>query len=349
LPRNDDVPQTLAETLDYGWAARPLHVVPAQCQHHARENAVRIGSEPASGVCLTDVPLRPCRTPEIATHVHESGHYVVRPLATDMRIPVVSWATRRPAGFADGDLAALTAVGPPLARVSEIRGLRRMLETLLQTYIGSHASARVLAGHIRRGHTQSIHAAIWLSDLRGFTALADRVAPPELIGLLNRYFDSRVPAIEARDGEVLKFMGDGLLAIFPIADGEPGRGCAAALAAGREARANILALRRELTAERSPELPFSLALHVGEVLYGNVGGGRRLDFTVIGPAVNLTARLERLARDLGRSVIASAEFARTCGEMLAPLGSYVLRGIAAAQPAFGLADESAPAVSNVDL
>jgi adenylate cyclase len=239
--------------------------------------------------------------------------------------------------------------GPPLARVSEIRGLRRMLETLLQTYIGSHASARVLAGHIRRGHTQSIHAAIWLSDLRGFTALADRVAPPELIGLLNRYFDSRVPAIEARDGEVLKFMGDGLLAIFPIADGEPGRGCAAALAAGREARANILALRRELTAERSHDLPFSLALHVGEVLYGNVGGGRRLDFTVIGPAVNLTARLERLARDLGRSVIASAEFARTCGEMLAPLGSYVLRGIAAAQPAFGLADESAPAVSNVDL
>jgi adenylate cyclase len=267
----------------------------------------------------------------------------------DGQIPVVSWATRRPAGFADDDLAALTAVAPPLARVAEIRGLRRMLETLLQTYIGRHASARVLAGHIRRGDTQSIHAAIWLSDLRGFTALADRVAPPELIGLLNRYFDCQVPAIEARDGEVLKFMGDGLLAIFPIADGEPGRGCAAALAAAREARANILALRRELTAERSPELPFSLALHVGEVLYGNVGGGRRLDFTVIGPAVNLTARLERLARDLGRSVIASAEFAGTCGEILAPLGSYVLRGIAAAQPAFGLADESAPAVSNVDL
>ena len=174
-----------------------------------------------------------------------------------MGIPVVSWATRRPAGFADGDLAALTAVAPPLARVGEIRGLRRMLETLLQTYIGSHASARVLAGHIRRGHTQSIHAAIWLSDLRGFTALGDRVAPPELIGLLNRYFDCQVPAIEARDGEVLKFMGDGLLAIFPIADGKPGRGCAAALAAAREARANILALRRELTAERSHDLPLA--------------------------------------------------------------------------------------------
>ena len=158
-----------------------------------------------------------------------------------------------------------------------------------------------------------------------------------------------MPAIEARDGEVLKFMGDGLLAIFPIADGGPGYVCAAALAAAREARANILALRRELTAECSPELPFSLALHIGEVLYGNVGGGRRLDFTVIGPAVNLTARLERLARDLGRSVIASAEFADMCGETLAPLGSYALRSIAAAQPVFGLAEESAPAVGNVDL
>jgi hypothetical protein len=115
------------------------------------------------------------------------------------------------------------------------------------------------------------------------------VRPRELIALLNRYFDCQVPAIEARDGEVLKFMGDGLLAIFPIAYGGPGHGCARAPAAAREARANILALRRELTTERSPELPFSLALHTGEVLYGNVGGGRRLDFTVIGPAVNLTA------------------------------------------------------------
>lgn len=267
--------------------------------------------------------------------------YLATPLRFgDGQIPVASWATRQPAGFADDDLAALTIVAPPLARVAEIRGLRRTSATLLETYIGRQAGARVLAGHIRRGDTQSIHSAIWLSDLRGFTGLADRVAPRELIALLNRYFDCQVPAIEARDGEVLKFMGDGLLAIFPIADGGPGYGCATALAAAREARANILALRRELTAERSPELPFSLALHIGEVLYGNVGGGRRLDFTVIGPAVNLTARLERLARDLGRSVIASAEFADMCGETLAPLGSYALRGIAAAQLVFGLAEES---------
>jgi adenylate cyclase len=166
-----------------------------------------------------------------------------------------------------------------------------------------------------------------------------------LITKLNRYFDCQVPAIEARGGEVLKFMGDGLLAIFPIADGGPTRVCAAALAAAREARANILALAREAVAERSPNLPFSLALHVGEVLYSNVGGGRRLDVTVIGPAVNLAARLERLARELNRAVITSAQFANTCGERLTPLGSYALRGISVAQPAFGLPEESATSIN----
>ncbi|HET6222101.1 MAG TPA: adenylate/guanylate cyclase domain-containing protein, partial [Dongiaceae bacterium] len=192
---------------------------------------------------------------------------------------VASWATRQPAGFSDDDLAALAAVTVPMARVAEIRSLRRTATTFLETYIGRGAGARVLAGHIRRGDTESIHAAIWLSDLRGFTALADRLPPRELIAMLNRYFDCQVPAIEARNGEVLKFMGDGLLAIFPIADGDgtATRVAAEALAAAREARANILALQQEAAADRTPGLPFSLALHVGEVLYGNVGGGRRLD------------------------------------------------------------------------
>jgi adenylate cyclase len=141
-------------------------------------------------------------------------------------------------------------------------------------------------------------------------------------------------------------MGDGLLAIFPTADGGPARVCATALAAAREARTNILALERKAAARRSAGLPFSLALHVGEVLYGNVGGGRRLDFTVIGPAINLAARLERLARELGRSIITSAAFAGICGERLTPLGSYALRDISAAQPAFGLPEENAPAGRN---
>ena len=248
-----------------------------------------------------------------------------------------------PAGRLDSTVvyrAALATIAAPLARVAEIRTLRLRSATLLQTYIGRQAGAQVLAGHIRRGDTQSIHAAIWLSDMRGFTSLADRMAAGDLIALLNRYFDCQVPVIEAGNGEVMKFMGDGLLAIFPVADHCPIRVCAAALAAARESRRRIFAIERKLMAERLPKLPlFSLALHVGEVLYGNVGGGRRLDFTVIGPAVNVTARLERLARDLGRSFVASAEFAELCGETLSPLGHHVLRGIGAAQPAFGLSEE----------
>ena len=272
--------------------------------------------------------------------------YLATPLHfTNGEIHVASWAARQPAGFTDEDVVALMAVARPLARLVEIRSLRRTEATLLETYIGRQAGARVLAGHIRRGDTESIHAAIWLSDLRGFTSLADRLPPRELTALLNRYFDCQVPAIEARGGEVLKFMGDGLLAIFPTADDGPARVCAAALAAAREARANILALERKAAVGRSAGLPFSLALHVGEVLYGNVGGGRRLDFTVIGPAINLAARLERLARELGRSIVASAEFAGICGDRLTSLGSHALRDISALQPAFGLPEESAPAGS----
>jgi adenylate cyclase len=257
-------------------------------------------------------------------------------------VHVASWATRQPAGFADDDLVALATVAIPLARVAEVRSLRRTTATLLETYIGREAGARVLAGHIRRGDTESIHAAIWLSDLRGFTELADRLPPRELIAMLNRYFDCQVPAIEARNGEVLKFMGDGLLAIFPIGngDGTAARVAGEALAAAREARANILALQREAAEDRRPGLPFSLALHVGEVLYGNVGGGHRLDFTVIGPAVNLVARLERQARDLGRSVVASAEFVRDSGAKLTPLGSFALRGFVTPQTVYGLPEES---------
>ena len=308
-------------------------------------------THPIVGLQRTGIPLR--RRLDDNALVHDCPilgklrgegftDYLATPLHfTNGEVHVASWATQQPFGFADEDLEALTAVARPLARLAEIRSLRRTEATLLETYLGRQASARVLSGHIRRGDTESIHAAIWLSDLRGFTSLAERLPPQELTSLLNRYFDCQVPVIEARGGEVLKFMGDGLLAIFPTAGSGPARVCAAAFAAAREARANILALERKAAVGRSADLPFSLALHVGEVLYGNVGGGRRLDFTVIGPAINLAARLERLARELGHSVVTSAEFAPFCGEPLVPLGSYALRGINAPKPAFGLPEEEA--------
>jgi len=219
----------------------------------------------------------------------------------------------------------------PLARVAEIRALRRMASTLLDTYIGHDAGERVLAGRIRRGDIEEIHAAIWLSDMRGFTALADRLPPRVMIDLLNRYFDCQVPVILEHGAEVLKFMGDGLLAIFSIA-GNEAEVCNRALAAAREAQQNIAALANS----DMPGLRFGLALHIGDVLYGNIGSGNRLDFTCIGPAVNCAARIEKLTSQLGREILASSEFACHCPGEFAPLGEFNLAGVSTPQMVFGL-------------
>jgi adenylate cyclase len=246
---------------------------------------------------------------------------------------VVTCTTREPGGFTDAQIAGIEAVMTPLARVAEARALRRTASTLLDTYVGHDAGERILAGHIRRGDIEEIHAAIWLSDMRGFTALADSLPPRVMIDLLNRYFDCQVPVILDHGAEVLKFMGDGLLAIFAI-DGNEGEVCRRALAAARQAQANIAAL----ASSAMPGLRFGLALHIGDVLYGNIGSGNRLDFTCIGPAVNCAARIEKLTSQLGRAILASGEFARYCPSEFTTLGEFSLAGLSAPQPVFGLED-----------
>jgi adenylate cyclase len=263
--------------------------------------------------------------------------YVGSPLRfTNGDVHFASWATRQPGGFRDDEIAALDAITIPLTRVAEIRALYRVANVLLSTYVGENAGGRVLNGQIRRGHTEEIHAAVWLSDMRGFTRLADRLPPQALVDLLNRYFDCQVPPIVEHGGEVLKFMGDGLLAIFPIGDAAAPV-CVQALAAALDARAKVAALQG---ADGDSGVRFGLALHVGDVLYGNIGSASRLDFTTIGPAVNLAARLEKLAGQLGRTVVASQEFAKHCGNAFAPIGSFAVAGFAEQQTAFGLPDET---------
>ena len=265
--------------------------------------------------------------------------YVVTPLVfTNGDIHFASWATQQPGGFTDAQMAVVESLAAPLARVAEVRANSRVAANLISTYVGHNAGARVLAGQIRRGFAEEIHAAIWLSDMRGFTALADRLPPQALLDLLNRYFDCQVPPIEAHGGEVLKYMGDGLLAIFPIGPaGDYAAVCAAALAAAFDARAKVATL--QAAAAEDAGVRFGLALHVGDVLYGNIGSGNRLDFTCIGPAVNLAARLEKLAGRLGRAIVSSAEFAKYCGEAFRPIGRFAVAGFAEEQTAFGLADE----------
>jgi len=247
------------------------------------------------------------------------------------------WTTRRVGGFTEKQIAGLHAVIKPLARIAEVRALQRTATNLLDTYVGNRAGERILAGQIRRGHTETINAAIWLSDMRDFTALSDRVSPLVMIDVLNSYFDCQVPSILAHDGEVLKFMGDGLLAMFPIEKpSEEKATCSKALAAGLEARARISELQ---SSDEISQIRFGLAFHVGDVLFGNIGGGNRLDFTCIGPAVNLTARLEKIAAHLGRTIVTSNAFARHFNSQLTPLGEFSVRGFDAKQTVFGLADE----------
>jgi adenylate cyclase len=268
--------------------------------------------------------------------------YIAIPLRfTDGLIHSASWTTKRPGGFTDDHIEALRKLLPPLARIIEIVSLRRTAAMLLDTYVGNRAGERILGGQIRRGHTDTMHAAIWLSDLRGFTALSDRLPAETVVDILNRYFDCQVSAIRAHGGEVLKFMGDGLLAVFPIDEyvGDIHQVCSHVLEAARESRASVEALHYPIgdTIER---FRFGVALHVGRILYGNIGGGNRLDFTSIGPAVNLAARLEKIAGRLHRTIVASEGFAGICAGGWSELGEFPIAGFAKAERVYGLADET---------
>ena len=287
----------------------------------------------ADPACPIDYP--------ILSELREEGvtDYLGMPLRfTNAEIHAATFTTRQPGGFTPDEIAAIESIIPPLARVAEVRALRRTAVNLLNAYVGQDAGERILSGRIRRGDTETIRAAIWLSDMRGFTRRADTMAPAALIELLNHFYDQLVPPIEAEGGEVLKFMGDGLLAIFRIGDdGDADAACARALRAARHAEANVAAL----AAAGGADLRFGLALHVGEALYGNIGAGARLDFTCIGPAINLAARLEKIAAQLGRVIVASEAFARCLpGEFFA-LGEFELAGFRQAETVFGLVTEGA--------
>jgi adenylate cyclase len=269
--------------------------------------------------------------------------YIALPLPfTEGSMHASSWTTKAAGGFTDEQLAALRRIIPPFARLAEIYALRRTAATLLDTYVGNRAGERIMAGQIRRGHAETMKAAIWLSDLRGFTALSDRLAAENVVDILNQYFDCQVPAIRKHGGEILKFMGDGLLAVFPIAkDGDNlGEVCGRVLQAAREAKIEVDAMQYP-SGEAIERFRFGVALHIGEILFGNIGGMSRLDFTCIGPAVNLAARLEKIAGKLSRTVVASNAFASVSATGWTDLGEFPIAGFSKAQRVFGLQDEGA--------
>src|SRR6516164_5215024 len=238
---------------------------------------------------------------------------------------MVTFATERPGGFDDLHIARLLQLLPVLALVSEIRMKNRLARTLLETYVGSHAGELILAGATRRGTGTTVHAAIMICDLRDFTRISDNWPRDDVIELLNDYFDAISEPVARHGGEILKFMGDGLLAIFPLT--QPSA-CADLLRAVTEARQAMIALNeRNRDIGRAP-MNYGIGVHVGDVMYGNIGSRSRLDFTVIGPAVNMASRLEALTKQLGRTVLLSRAFADFVEKDfdLEGVGEYPVRG-----------------------
>ncbi len=250
---------------------------------------------------------------------------------------VASWTTDAPAGFSDAQAEMLAGIMPALTLAFMLRITNRAARTLITTYLGSDAAERVLAGNIVRGRAHAIRAVVWFSDLVGFTRISDTVSPDVVLALLNDYAEAQVEEIEANGGHVLKFMGDGILAIFP--DDDTTQACKRALDAAANLRRRIAALNERRQTAGLPVTDTHLALHVGELLYGNLGSPRRLDFTVLGPAVNEAARIVALCGSLEQTVIVSWAFAEAAGEarsLLVNLGRYAMKGIARPQELFTL-------------
>lgn len=238
---------------------------------------------------------------------------------------LVTFATDRRGGFDDSHIAALKKLLPVLALVSEIRVKNRLARTLLETYVGAHAGELILAGATRRGTGTTVRAAIMICDLRDFTKISDNWPRDDVIDLLNDYFDAMSDPIARHGGEILKFIGDGLLAIFPL---DRPNACANLLRAVTEGRQAMAALNERNKATSRAPLNYGIGVHVGDVMYGNIGSTSRLDFTVIGPAVNMASRLETLTKQIGKPVLLSRDFA----ELVTPefelerVGQHAVRG-----------------------
>jgi len=247
-----------------------------------------------------------------------------------------SWATSRADGFSDADIAVLRRLVPLLALAIKCTSLARIAGTLVEVYLGRDAGQRVLAGRISRGSTDRIQAVLWFSDLRGYTSITDSAPPNEIIPLLNEYADAVISSVHEAGGEVLKLIGDGVLAIFRADD--RAEACRQALQAEAKLRERQKVLKAKRAAEGRPATSVYLGLHIGDVFYGNIGSADRLDFTVVGPAVNEASRIAAMCRSVDRSVVLSSEFVAATPEperaTLVSVGRYALRGVARSRELF---------------
>jgi len=271
----------------------------------------------ADPACPIDFPILADLRKEGATD------FLAAPLRfVNGEVHAASFATRRAGGFSGAELAALRRLLPPFTRMVEIYGNMQKARNILDAYLGRGAGEKVLAGQIKRGDGQDINAVIWFCDLRDSTPLADSMSRRDFLRLLNDYFECVLGPVQERQGEILRFIGDAALAIFPVGS-RPAEACAAALAAAREA----LARMEKLNENRQRPLRFGIGLHLGELTYGNIGTPSRIEFTVVGAAANEAARIEALCKSLNVDLLISEDVARELPAPLRSLGSHTLRGV----------------------
>ncbi|KQV66305.1 adenylate/guanylate cyclase domain-containing protein [Rhizobium sp. Root1220] len=248
------------------------------------------------------------------------------------------FATRRPEGFSDHDLVILRKLVPVLALAIKCIALGRIARTIAEVYLGEDAARQVLEGKITRGKSERISAVLWFSDLVNYTKISDSASPEEILPMLNAYSDVVISAVHEAGGNVLKLIGDGVLAIFKAE--EPSDACRSALGAERGLREKLVALNDERALEERPTTDVYIGLHIGDVFYGNIGSQERLDFTVIGPAVNEVSRIASMCRSVDFNVLMSSDFVSTLPEAergaLACIGRYALRGVQRPQELYTL-------------
>ena len=263
-------------------------------------------------------------------------HYVMAPLIFSNRIVnAISWASDAPGGFTEADVELFRDLVTAFAPVLEVTAGRRIYGGLLATYVGRDPGARIMAGAVQRGSVYHLKAAMLLADLRGFSPLTDELPEERIVELLNAFFDLVVPGVVGSGGDVLKYIGDAVIAIFPVTGDDPAPACRSALAAAQTTLAALQALPPEV----QQHIYIDIALHYGNAAYGNIGSGDRLDFTAVGRDVNILSRLELLCKDVGRPLLMTDAFAVEVGAPVFEIGHFELRGFRHHQTVYGLCQD----------
>jgi adenylate cyclase len=318
-----------------------------EAEHEVRETDRYIGS-PLEAIYETHKRVRQ-RLDQLPENAHLAYTELAEEGFTDyLALPVlfgevaqpgaaIIICTKKVGGFSDQEIENFRQVRDYLAPVLEVHSLRHLARSLMNTYVGKRTSEKILSGMIRRGDADVINAALWFSDLRNFTHLTETLATEQVLELLNEYFELVAAAVTARGGEILRFIGDAMLIVFPIDDNMCQQtACNAAIEAAIDAQRTLLSLNHRRGKHAQPPIEFGVGLNIGEVVYGNVGSPDRLDFTVMGPAVNRTARLESLTRELGCNILFSKNFAELVDTPSEFLGQHEMKGIAEPQAVYAL-------------